>query len=82
MVAAGSCVLDHRGKLQIEIPPSHLEEPKATFVFAFDSIEKRIIASHTTGSCDSDLYKSAVDLCRIQSNEVFQFFKNTFSSSK
>lgn len=77
MVAAGSCVLDDNGELQIEISTSPLAEPKATFVFAFDSVEKRIIASHTTGSFSSDIYKSAIDLCRLQCVHVFKFFKST-----
>lgn len=81
-VAAGSCVLNQNGDLLLELPPSHLEEPKAVFVFAFDSAEKRIIASHTTGDFNSDVYESAVDLCRTQCEDVFQFFKSSFLSRK
>lgn len=82
MVAAGSCILDHNDTLQVDISSAHLEEPKATFVLAFDNVEKKIVASHTTGSFSSDLYQNALVLCRIQCEQVFEFFKSTFSSKK
>lgn len=82
MVAASSCVLDQNGELLVELPPSHLEDAKATFVFAFDSVDKRIIASYTTGSFSSEVYENAVDLCRTQCEDVFRLFKTTFASRK
>lgn len=82
LVAAGSCILNQKNELEIEQLPSLLEEPKATFVFAFDSVGKRVIASHTTGSFSSDVYQSAIELCRTQCEQVLEFFKATFSQSK
>lgn len=82
LVAAGSCFLDHNDDLQIDIPHSQLEEPKATFVFAFDNIDKRIITSHTTGVFSSELYQKAIDLCRVQCDEIFKFFKDVVASNK
>lgn len=82
LVAAGSCILDKNEELHVDTLPASLEEPKATFVFAFDSVEKRVIASHTTGSFSSDAYQTAIELCRTQCEQVFEFFKSTFSPSK
>lgn len=82
LVAAASCVLDKNEKLHVDTFPATLDEPKATFVFAFDSVEKRVIASHTTGSFSSDVYQTAIELCKTQCEQIFEFFRGTFSPRK
>lgn len=82
LVAAGSCVLDKNGELCVETLPSSLEESKATFIFAFDSVEKRLIVSHTAGCFSSDVYEAAIELCRAKCEHFFEFFKSTMSSNK
>lgn len=80
MVAAVSCELNHDGMMHLHYSPVFQEEPKATFVFAFDSVDKRVLTSHTSGCFTVNEYQNALDFCRSQSGQVFDFFRRTVSS--
>lgn len=80
MVAANSCELKHDGTMHLNYSPVTSEEPKATFVFAFDSVEKRVLTTHTSGSFSAEEYQTALECCRSQSEQIFQFFRSTVSN--
>lgn len=80
MVAAVSCALNSDGITDLNNLPISTDEPGATFVFAFDSVNKQVLAAHTTGSFSLQEYQEALEFCRIQCEQIFEFFKTTVTN--
>lgn len=75
LIAGVGCVLSDDNTLHIE--PSSLEyaHAKAIFEFVFESIDYKIVASHTSGSFTLDIYEEALKMCRESSKGIFEFYK-------
>lgn len=54
--------------------PKRISKFKADFTFVFDSIKKSIIAIHTNGKYSLQQYREAEKLCRLASQNVFDFY--------
>lgn len=78
--AAVTCFLTLEEEL-ILLPPIDKTSIKATVTFVFEYIEKKVIASHTHGTFSIEQYKQALDLARLQSESIFDFFKKTMLDS-
>ncbi|CAH0551281.1 unnamed protein product [Brassicogethes aeneus] len=76
MFAAVSCFLGENNQLSL-VPPVNRKEIKATFVFVFDNICGKIIASHTDGKFSESLYEEALYICMNESKNIFSFFKKS-----
>ncbi|XP_072389702.1 exosome complex component RRP46 [Diabrotica undecimpunctata] len=75
MFAAITCYLNANDELTLS-PPISDKEIKSRFLFAFDSCEGRILASHTKGSFSEDQFDEALRLSKEGSENVFNFFKS------
>lgn len=75
LIAGVGCVLSKDGVLHVD--PSTLEysHAKATFEFVFESVDYKIVASHTSGSFTLDVYEEALGKCRKCSSQIFEFYK-------
>lgn len=62
------------------IPPISENELTAMFVFVFNNTTGSVIASHTEGSYSSEQYKTALNLCKEESKNVFSFIKKLLIS--
>lgn len=62
------------------IPPISENELTAMFVFVFNNTTGGVIASHTEGSYSSEQYKTALNLCKEESKNVFSFIKKLLIS--
>lgn len=75
MFAAVTCILSIDNTSLHIVTESQEKDCKASFVFVFDSLKKQVIASHTEGSFSKEQYMEALELCRDESEYIFQFFK-------
>ncbi|KAF5274999.1 hypothetical protein FQA39_LY06936 [Lamprigera yunnana] len=64
LVASATCALDENGVFHLDPDKLIINKSKATFVFVFDNVAKRIIASHTSGSFNLAQYGEALELCK------------------
>lgn len=74
LFASTTCFLTKDGTLQIRTPIK--ENIQAVFVFTFDSMNGRIVVSHTEGVYSVENYRLALEKCREQSKQVFMFMKS------
>lgn len=80
MFGAATCSLDKEGALSLlSAGPNSddVDHDKATFTFAFENLEERMVASHTEGTYSPEDFWKALYLCRDQTRRVFQFYKNS-----
>ncbi|KAK4884817.1 hypothetical protein RN001_001088 [Aquatica leii] len=75
LVASASCALDDKGVFHLDPDKLLSDKAKANFVFVFDNIAKRIIASHTSGSFNLAQYEEALELCKKACDAIFDFYK-------
>ncbi|GFG28351.1 hypothetical protein Cfor_09096, partial [Coptotermes formosanus] len=76
LVAAVSCMIDHEDKTLIDPDTKQLKGSKATLTFVFDSINKSIVASHTTGRFNQTQYQECVLRCKNVSDKIFSFYRD------
>lgn len=75
LVCAVSCALNESGDIQLD--PS-LEKEKsacAVMTFAFDSANKNVMTSSTTGSFTVQEYDRCLEACRSAATKLFDFFR-------
>lgn len=78
--AAVTCFLtvDEELALNVSVDKNSI---KATAVFVFENIQKKVIASHTQGTFTIDQYKKGLELARLRSELIFDFFKSTIENT-
>ena len=76
-VAAVSCMIDREGKLMLDPTKKQEEDARSQFTFVFDSKDKKIITSATSGQFSFEEYQQALRLCQEASARVFDFYKET-----
>ena len=76
-IAAVNCIVDAEG--QTILDPDHRKsaECKAQLTIVFDSVERNIVAIHTTGKFTMGQYNDAMTMCREASQLVFQLYKDS-----
>lgn len=75
LVAGVGCVLSKDNNLHVDPNTLEYAHAKAVFEFVFESIDYKIVASHTSGSFTLDVYEKALEQCRESSKDIFQFYK-------
>lgn len=78
MFGAVTCFLTEDDELHL-MPPIN-NAVKASFVFVFENVKERILASHTKGQYSKEQYEEALNLSKEQSKNIFLFFKKTLNS--
>lgn len=76
MFAAVTCFLSVDDLVDL-VHPSSENDLKASFIFVFDSEEKNVLVSHTEGVFTLEQYQHALDLCKKESETIFQYFKSS-----
>ncbi|CAH3174908.1 unnamed protein product [Porites evermanni] len=75
LVCAVTCTMNESGEIQLD--PTSEQEKKASAVatFAFDSINKNVMTSSTTGSFTLHEYNQCLEACRSAADKLFEFFR-------
>lgn len=75
-VAAVHCIVDKKNEIVID--PNHREakDAIAMFTFAFDSINKNLVACNTEGKFNMAQYNDCQLLAKKASEKVFKFYKD------
>lgn len=78
MFGAVTCFLSEDNEFHL-IPPINDHNVRASFVFVFENVKGRILASHTEGCFSKEQYAEALNLSKEQSKNIFLFFKKTLN---
>lgn len=81
MFAAVTCFLTDEEELTL-VAPINEKLVKATFIFAFNNCEGKILASHTEGSFSKEQFEEAVNLSREETKNIFEFFRQPLLTQK
>lgn len=89
-VASVQCFLNENGEFNLDSPKTYRTQiisrvnkslqspnPGAYFLFAFESINKKIVSVYTEGKFSAKQYTEAETLCRNASENIFQFYRET-----
>ncbi|XP_057338113.1 exosome complex component RRP46 [Microplitis mediator] len=76
-IAAVNCMIDEDSK-EIIVDPDEiqLQNAKATFMFAFDSVKKDIVCCNAMGRFNEKQLLEATDKCRDASKYIFDFYRD------
>ncbi|XP_043273040.1 exosome complex component RRP46 [Venturia canescens] len=75
-IAAVNCMIDKEsGKLLLDPDAKELQNSRASFTFAFESIKKELVCCHTTGRFNDDEFFASMEKCRSASQHVFEFYR-------
>ncbi|KAF3424063.1 hypothetical protein E2986_05214 [Frieseomelitta varia] len=76
-IAAINCMIQKDSEDIILDPDNiQLQEAKAEFTFAFDSMDKNVICCYTTGCFTETEFLKTMDRCKQASQYVFDFYRN------
>lgn len=76
-IAAVSCMIeDSTNNIILDPDNTQLEDARAEFTYAFDSMKKDVICCHTTGQFTEAEFFETIDKCRQGSQRVFDFYRN------
>lgn len=81
MFAAATCFLTKEEELML-ITTANEKDIKAMFIFVFENCEGKILASHSEGSFSMERFEEAVNLCREETTNIFNFFSQALLSQK
>ncbi|XP_011159705.1 exosome complex component RRP46 [Solenopsis invicta] len=75
-IAAVSCMIEKEtGQVIIDPDSSQLQNAKAEFTYAFDSINKDLVCCHSVGRFSQSEFLASVDKCRQVSKYVFDYYR-------
>ncbi|CAK9814023.1 Exosome complex component RRP46 [Anthophora quadrimaculata] len=76
-IAAVSCMIEENTDNFILDPDiTKLQDAKAEFTFAFDSMKKDMICCHTAGCFTEEEFLEAMNKCKEASQHVFDFYRS------
>ncbi|CAL7950052.1 unnamed protein product [Xylocopa violacea] len=76
-IAAINCMIeDDTGKIIIDPDSTQLQNAKAEFTYAFDSMKKNVICCHTAGRFTEKEFLETMDKSKQASQYVFDFYRN------
>ncbi|XP_059472932.1 exosome complex component RRP46 [Neocloeon triangulifer] len=76
LFAAVTCGITNDNIIIVDPDGNKLKDCKATLTFAFDSIDKNVIASYTTGTFPIQVYNNGLEKCRQASDFLFDFYRD------
>lgn len=76
LLAGVHCVITNDNEIVLDPDQNTSEHAAASLTFVFDSIEKNIVAVHTTGKFTIGQYNDAVTQCKHASETVFKFYRD------
>ncbi|XP_014217264.1 exosome complex component RRP46 [Copidosoma floridanum] len=75
--AAVCCMIDKEsGSIIIDPSSTQLKKSKATFTFAFDSLNKELICCQSSGKFKEEELIGAVEKCKEASQHLFDFYRD------
>ncbi|XP_015110720.1 exosome complex component RRP46 [Diachasma alloeum] len=75
-IAAIHCMIDKdSGKIILDPEPNQLQNARAKFTYAFDSIKKDLITCHTSGIFTEKELMISMKQCREASQYIFNFYR-------
>lgn len=75
LLAGVHCVITNDNELVLDPDQDICGNAIASLTFVFESIQKNIVAVHTTGRFTIGQYNDAVTQCRQASEIIFKFYK-------
>ncbi|XP_017890063.1 exosome complex component RRP46 [Ceratina calcarata] len=76
-IAAVSCMIEEdTGDIVLDPDSIKLQNARAEFTFAFDSMKKDVVCCHTAGCFTETEFLEAMDKCKQASQYVFDFYRN------
>jgi len=75
LVCAVSCALSENGDVQLDPTLEQEKSASAVMTFAFDSVNKNLMTSSTTGSFTVQEYEKCLEACRSAATKLFDFFR-------
>ncbi|KAK6638926.1 hypothetical protein RUM43_007196 [Polyplax serrata] len=81
LFAAVSCMITHDNEIILDPDSKQLKESKASFTIVFDSIDKNVLSSESSGTftkCEMDAVTST---CCSASTKMFQFYRDIVKKS-
>ena len=78
-VAAVCCAVDTEGEIILDPKLSQEKCASAVMTFAFDSRDKNLITSTTTGTFTKEKYQICLALCRDVSSQLFDFYRESIT---
>ncbi|XP_018335046.1 exosome complex component RRP46, partial [Agrilus planipennis] len=79
LLAAVNCTVDKDNELHLDPDQIERDHAKAAFTFVFDSLDKKVVSSQTTGSFTLQQFQVALDLCKAACDCIFDFYKTITS---
>ncbi|XP_065347572.1 exosome complex component RRP46 [Cloeon dipterum] len=76
LFAAVTCGVTEDNLIIVDPDADKLKECKASLTFAFDSINKNVIASYTSGTFPVQTYNNGLEKCRQASDFLFDFYRD------
>ncbi|XP_046401463.1 dolichol kinase-like [Ischnura elegans] len=76
LIAAVSCAITKEDEILLDPDLKNCKDVKSELMFAFDNIDHRIVAVHSTGQFSDDQYKQALHLCAEASEKIFDFYRD------
>lgn len=75
LLAGVHCVINSENELILDPDQFVSEHAVASLTFVFESIQKNVVAVHTTGRFPIGQYNDAVIKCRHASEIIFKFYR-------
>jgi len=75
LVCSVSCALSENGDIQLDPTLEQEKSASAVMTFAFDSVNKNVMTSSTTGSFTVQEYEKCLEACRSAATKLFDFFR-------
>ncbi|XP_071453880.1 exosome complex component RRP46 [Hetaerina americana] len=75
LIAAVSCAITKSDEIILDPDHVNSKDIKSELMFAFDNIDFRVVAVHTTGLFSDDQYKQAMHFCAEASKKIFDFYR-------
>ncbi|XP_034660242.1 exosome complex component RRP46 [Drosophila subobscura] len=78
--AAVHCIINDQGEYVLDPDQRETVHQRASFTFAFDSLEGNLLLVQTKGSFKIAEFNDVESLCRSASAEIFQFYRNNIAN--
>ncbi|XP_017139570.2 exosome complex component RRP46 [Drosophila miranda] len=78
--AAVHCIINEQGEYILDPDQRETEHERASFTFAFDSLEGNLLLVQTKGSFKIAEFNDVESLCRSASAEILQFYRTSISN--
>lgn len=77
MLAGIHCAITADGAIELDPEQNVCDRAAANLMFIFDSVDRNIVAAQATGRFTIGQYNDAITQCRLASQRIFEFYKDT-----